>query len=231
MKLNDIGRKNTNRINQIMESRFGFSIDFDNMEFRKAYRLVQNINESLDQARKTHGIHTAEKNPKYMELLLVREGLHQWMLDNRRRLFLESEMAKSEAILAAKDMVDSLQDMLEKISKMQNEQLPALLDTIRDQISSEKAQGFKTTVAPLLQQLIQTLQKGRETADGAARNLAGEAMDQPMDMDTDPNDAEPEVSEPTPPGAPDSEREPPGDDFAAVDAAAGGPEALGRGRR
>lgn len=232
MKLTEMSTKPTSKkINKVMESRFGFSIDYANLNFKKAYSLAKGLTESLDKIKKTHGVHKAEQNSKYMEMFMVREGLHRWMVENRQTLITESEMAKSEAILAAKDMVDSIQDMLEKISKMQNEQLPALLDTIRDQISTEKADGFKGAVGPLLQQLAQTLQQGRETADSAARSLAGEGtpdmgMGAGADMGADLGGAdlggadlggEPELG-----GA---------DDFAATDAAAGGEEILGRERR
>jgi hypothetical protein len=145
-------------------------------------------------------------------------------------------MAKSEAILAAKSMVDEIQDMLEKISKMQNEQMPALLDTIRDQISTEKADGFKNAVSPILQDLAQTLQQGRESADSAARVLAGEqesGMDMGMggmgggadlgmgDMGGGMPGAEAMPGEPAPEG----------DAFGATDAAAGGEVELGREKR
>ena len=209
-----------------MESRFGFKIDYDNMTLEKAIQLAQGISEGLDSIRRSHGVHSAEKNPKYMEMFMVREGLHRWLVENESRFITESEMAKSEAILAAKDMVDSIQDMLEKISKMQNEQLPALLDTIRDQIGTEQAETFKGTVGPLLQSLAQTLQQGRESADNAARGLAGEGAAQPMDMGMGAGLGN-EV-----PAAPMSDLDgDEGDAFGAVDAAAGGDEELGRERR
>lgn len=237
MKLNDLGYKPTpQKINKVTESRFGFKIDFDNMTFKKAYSLATGITEGLDTIKRTHGIHVAEKNPKYMELLMVREGIHSWMAENKRHFIIESEMAKSEAILAAKSMVDEIQDMLEKISKMQNEQMPALLDTIRDQISSEKADGFKNAVSPILQDLAQTLQQGRESADSAARVLAGEqesGMDMGMGMgaglggDEMAGMAAGEV----PGGVPPVSDLDAGDAFAATDAAAGGEAELGRERR
>jgi hypothetical protein len=233
MKLNDLGYKPTpKKINKVTESRFGFKIDFDSMTFKKAYSLATGITEGIEKIKRTHGIHTAEKNPQYMELLMVREGIHSWMAQNKRHFIIESEMAKSEAILAAKSMVDEIQDMLEKISKMQNEQMPALLDTIRDQISSEKADGFKNAVSPILQDLAQTLQQGRESADGAARVLAGEqeaSMDMGMGggmggMPGAPEGGLPGAEAPLG-GAPE------GDAFGATDAAAGGEAELGRERR
>jgi hypothetical protein len=217
-------------MNKVMESRFGFQVDYDNMTFKKAYSLAKGLTEGLDQVKRTHGAHSVEKNAKYMEMMMVRESLHRWMIENKQHLIIESEMAKSEAILAAKSMVDEIQDMLEKISKMQNEQMPALLDTIRDQISSEKADGFKNAVSPILQDLAQTLQQGRESADSAARVLAGE---QESGMDMGMGGGMPGADLGGMPGAEamPGEPAPEGDAFAATDAAAGGEAELGRERR
>ena len=148
------------KINKVMESRFGFQIDYDNLTYAKAQRLSKALAENITGIKKSFGAHTAEKNSKYMELMLVKEGLDRWM-SSEQGLF-ESEMGRSEAVLAAKDIVDTLQDMLEKVSKVQNEQLPALIDTIRDQIGAEQAESFKGSITPLLQQLRQTLQQGTQ---------------------------------------------------------------------
>lgn len=229
MLLNEMKKPiNVRRVNKIMESRFGFAIDFKNLTFKKAIALAQGITEGLDAIKRTHSIHTAEKDPQYMEMLMVRESLHRWMIANEKRLITESELAKSEAILAAKDMVDSLQDMLEKVGKMQNEQMPALLDAIRDQIGGDKADSFKTSMAGVLNNLYEALTSGREGADQAARALAGEQVATPMDMGMG-------GKAPVPAGgaglgtAPVGEPGP--DEFGATDAAAGGEEELGRERR
>jgi len=229
MKLSEIGNQpHANKINKVMESRFGFKLDYANLTFKKAYRLAQGINEGLSQIKRSHGSHTVEKNPKYMEMLMVRESLNRWMVENRHILIQESEMAKAEATLAAKDMVDSIQDMLEKIGKMQNEQLPALLDTIRDQIGTEQAESFKGTVTPLLQQLWQQLSTGREQADTAARALTGEST-----PDMGLGGGEPSMGGDTEMGNPNEfgAMPPEGDGMAATDAAVGGTEELGRERR
>jgi hypothetical protein len=228
MRLSEMSNQpRAEKINKVVESRFGFKIDYANLTFKKAYGIVQGLNETLDRARRTHGVHTAEQNPKYMELFMVRESLNRWMVENKQQLINESEMAKSEAILAAKDMVDSIQDMLEKIGKMQNEQLPALLDTIRDQIGDQQAESFKGAITPLLQQLSQTLQQGRETADSAARGLTGESA---PDMGLGGGDLGGMGGAPAPePGMGGEELG--SDEFGATAAAAGGTEELGRERR
>jgi hypothetical protein len=217
------------KINKVMESRFGFTIDYDNLTYGKAERLSKALSENIQQIKKSFGAHTAEKNPKYMELMLVKEGLDRWM-HSEHGLF-ESEMGKSEAVLAAKDIVDSIQDMLEKVSKMQNEQLPALVDTIRDQINADQAEAFKSATAPLLQTLWQALSTSREQADTASRVLAGEqtpANDMAMGGMEPAMGAEPAPELGAPPEG-DSDFD--SDEFNATDAAAGGEEELGRERR
>lgn len=214
------------KINKVMESRFGVKIDYANLDFKRAYVLARGLTESLDQIKRSHGVHVAEKNPKYMELLMVREGLHRWMVENKQQLIMESEMGKSQAILAAKDMVDSIQDMLEEVSKMQNEQMPALLDTIRDQIGMEQADAFKGAVEPLLANMVQQLGAARSTADDAARALAGEQVAQPMDMGMGAAPAGMPGEMP----APDMGSDLDVDSFGATDAAAG-PNELGREKR
>jgi hypothetical protein len=232
MRLTEMGVKpSAKKINKVMESRFGVSIDYANLDFVKAYKLARGLTESLSKIKNSHGIHVAEKNPKYMELLMVREGLHRWMVENKQQLIMESEMGKSQAILAAKDMVDSIQDMLEDVSKMQNEQMPALLDTIRDQIGMEQAEAFKASVGSLLANMVEQLGSARESADQAARALAGEQVAQPMAMGG-------AGGMPAPGGmggdmgmTPDMGSDLDTDEFAATDAAAGGDLELGREKR
>jgi hypothetical protein len=219
------------KINKVMESRFGFSVDYDNLTYAKAQRLAKALGENITQIKKSFGSHTAEKNAKYMELMLVKEGLDKWM--NSEQGLFESELGRSEAVLAAKDIVDSVQDMLEKISKIQNEQVPALIDTIRDQIGSEQAEAFKTGISPMLADLYQALSTARESSDTAVRTLSGEQVAAPMDMGMDQGLA----GGMPPEGGMDSDLDadlgaaPEADGFDATDAAVGGEEELGRERR
>jgi chromosome segregation ATPase len=230
MRLQELGSKATSkRINKINESRFGFAIDYSKLTIAKAQHLSRALGENLNQLRRSYGAHTAEKNPKYMELLMVREGLQRWVAE--RRSLNESEMGKSEAILAAKDMVDSIQDMIEDVSKMQNEQMPALIDTIRDQIGTEQADQFKGAVGQVLGSILQQLTDAREQTDNAARNLAGEGSPD-MGMGGGMGDLGMGGGMPgaAPGMGPESDLDI-GDEFGAADAAAGGAADLGREKR
>lgn len=227
MKLSEMNTKPTaKKLNKVVESRFGYALDFDKLTFKKAYKIASGLTESINKIKRTHGAEAVEQNASYMEMMMVRESIHRWMSENRTQFIMESEMAKSEAILAAKDMVDSVQDMLEKVSKMQSEQMPALLDTIRDQIGADKAEAFKSSMLPLLGELMTQLTTARETADTSSRALAGEQVAEPMGMGGAAPMPGAEGGMPPTPG--EEAPEPAGDEFAATDAAAGGAEELGR---
>ncbi len=224
MNLKELAPQKTKRLNKVIESRFGFRIDYSKLSYPKAQKLFYALEENLNHIRKSYGAHTAERNPKYMEMLMVRESLGAW-LDSQQYL-VEGELETAEAVLAAKDMVDSVQDMITDASKMLNEELPPLLDTIRDQVGTAQADAFKNTVTSALQGLMDSLNGARDALDNGARSLAGEQIEQPGMVD----------AAMAAPGAMPGEMPPADmgneeDAFAAADVAAGGEEELGRKRR
>lgn len=223
MKLSEMSQTSAKRINKFMESRFGFAIDYNKLSVAKAERLQETITQNLNKIRRSVGLHTAEQNPRYMELLTVQESLGRWLNEQRQQLT-EGEVGAAEVLLAAKDMVDSVQDMIEKVGKMQNEQLPQLLDSIRDQIGSEQADSFKNQIGSTLQSLMDSLTTAREGVDSGVRVLSGEQVDQPMDLGGAP---ELDAGLPAAPES-DFDSEEDTDGFGATDAAAGGAEHLGR---
>jgi hypothetical protein len=222
MKLSEMSQTSAKKINKVLESRFGFAINYDNLSIAKAQRLGETISLNLNKIRHSADFHRAETNPRYMELLTVQEGLNTWLTEQHQQLN-EGEVGNAEVLLAAKDMVDSVQDTIEKVGKMQNEQLPQLLDSIRDQIGSEQADAFKNAVGATLDQLMQNLQAAREGVDSGVRVLSGEQLDNPMALPGDELGGE----LPPPPES-DFDAEEPADGFAATDAAVGGTETLGR---
>ena len=230
MKLAEMSTKSTKRINKVMESRFGFAINFNSITVEKAEKLSETIAANLNKIRHSSALHTAQTNPRYMELLTVQEGLNTWLEQHRTQLN-EGEVGNAEVLLAAKDMVDSVQDAIEKVGKMQNEQLPQLLDSIRDQIGSEQAEAFKGAVGETLNTLMQNLQAAREGVDNGVRVLSGEQTDNPMSLpgDTGADLSGGDVELPPAPGSDLDQDET--DGFSATDAAVGGAEELGREKR
>ena len=142
-----------------------------------------------------------------------------------RKLILEDQVTQAQSVMAAKDMVDSIQDMLEDLSKMLNEQLPPLVDNVRSNIGDEQASGFQQAASGSLNTLLQAAQAAREEINNAVLSLTGEGP-APMSMPDElpPNDA----ADPALGGDIGAEAD---DVFGASDAAAGGELPLGREKR
>jgi len=143
---------------------------------------------------------------------------------------LEGEFDQAAAVVAARDMVDTMQDFVEKISKMVNEDLPALQDVMRNELGQEKADAFAQAANGALNPLMDQVKSARQAMDNAARAAAGDqaaAAPAPM-MGAGAPPAGPEIGggegglSVPPPEAPEA---------TTADTAAGGEAELGRGRR
>tara|TARA_R110000868_G_scaffold164315_1_gene396806 strand:- start:230 stop:1123 length:894 start_codon:yes stop_codon:yes gene_type:complete len=92
----------------------------------------------------------------------------------------ESEVQQAQVVLAAQDMVDKMQSMLEDTTEMQFKELPALVDSIRNQIGIEQATQFNSDVTAALQGLVQNLQGSKQQLETALGVVTG----QPAALDT-----------------------------------------------
>ena len=184
MKLDNLTNRETkvNRFNRIFESRFGKTVDFDTLTPTVAIKMVKKLDETLQAYRMSPAYHTSHKNPKYMEALILKEGLDDWLHVKlniaHKRPLTEGEIEQAEAVLAAKDFVDRLQKMLEDVGRIINEDLPPLTDVIRDQMGQEQAEAYSSTATQALSDIQTAISTGRGALDSAARVLAGEQQPQ-----------------------------------------------------
>ena len=94
---------------------------------------------------------------------------------HNRRLREASEIQQAQVVLAAQDMVDQVQKMIEQVSAMQFKDLPALVDSIRNDLGMDQAQQFNNDVTASLQGLIQGLQGSKTQLEAAQGVLTGQA--------------------------------------------------------
>jgi hypothetical protein len=93
----------------------------------------------------------------------------------QKRMVRESEINTAQVVLAAQDMVDQVQKMLEQISAMQFKDLPALTDSIKNDMGVEQATQFQADATAALTQLLTSLQTGKTQLEAAQGVLTGQA--------------------------------------------------------
>jgi hypothetical protein len=87
----------------------------------------------------------------------------------------ESEVQQAQVVLAAQDMVDKMQGMLEDVTELQFKELPALVDSIKNQVGIEQAQQFNTDATAALSGLVGNLQGAKQQLDAALNVVTGQA--------------------------------------------------------
>ena len=143
----------------------------------------------------------------------------------------EGELENAELVLAAKDMVDKIQGMVEDLGEIQNEQLGPLTDAIRDEMGTDVADQFKGAMESVIVNALEGMRQSRDAAEQSSRILQGE-MPAPMMGDEPPMDDPMSPEDPAMEPTMDMDMEQPTEeDFAAADAAQAGDEELGRERR
>ena len=180
----------------------------------KAEKATESEKPSFDTMKKYGNTYEAPKEYK-----MDREKLEEGLLAQLNTL-LESDAAEAEVMMAARGMVDELQDMIEKLGKLQNDQLGPLTDEMAYSHGADQASSFKDKVNDAVASLLGQARATKDTVNDAVLVLNGEKPSDDMssgdiiggDMS---DDFEDDV------------------DFAAGDEAASGPdsEPLGRAKR
>ena len=142
----------------------------------------------------------------------------------------ESEVQQAQVVLAAQDMVDKMQGMLEDVTELQFKELPALVDSIKNQVGIDQATRFNSDATAALAGLVQNLQGAKAALDQALGVVTGQAPapDAGMASAPAPGAVDPAAGMAMP--APEMGGEMPPEMPAEPEAAAGG-AGLGRARR
>ena len=98
------------------------------------------------------------------------------------RIVIENEeVEKSQVVLAAQDLVDSIQKMLEEVGQMQVKELPALVSGIESEIGVNESQTYNDQVSQQLDQLSAALKEAFNGMKSALGTVTGDAGAQAFD--------------------------------------------------
>jgi len=107
------------------------------------------------------------------------------LVKNLRRL-LETEVSQAEVMMAAKGFAQEMQEMIEKIGRLQNEDLPPVTDQMRETYGTESSSAFQTQIYGALQGVMDALYTAKNQVDDAVTNMASTGqVTAEVDMDKD----------------------------------------------
>jgi hypothetical protein len=175
MKLTDLDKNNV-AAKALKES---FAVDFDisGLDRPKTLTMLKKVKGLIAETRQSPKQHRSETNPTYMKMLFMEQALsaHLKVAKTPRIVFENEEVDKSQVILAAQDMIDSVQKMYEDVNDMLVKELPALVDSIQSEIGVNESDAFNTAATEALSTLNAALQAAQTGLRGALGGLTGQA--------------------------------------------------------
>lgn len=181
MKLQDLAQpQKSKQTSRVFESYFGQTIEFDRLSRSQTQNMLKRVRGLMQEHRAQPAFHRSEQNPAYLKLVVMEQGLNA-RLRETNMLREASEVQQAQVVLAAQDMVDKMQKMLEEVSAMQFKDLPALVDSIKNEVGQQQANQFNADATAALTGLMQNLQAGKQQMDAALGVVTGQEMGAPAD--------------------------------------------------
>jgi len=179
MKLTELSNhKKTSQVKKIFEGFFEQKLNVDVLPPAQAKQLLQKVKSLLETYKSSANFYQSEKNPSYIKLLMIEQSLTDRMTDFDKNKTMsridESEVQQAQVVLAAQDMVDQVQGMLEDVSELQFKDLPALVDSIKNQIGLDQSSQFNQDASQALSSLVQNLQLAKQQLETALGVVTGQ---------------------------------------------------------
>lgn len=176
MRLNDLDNKNY--ASKALAENFEMSFDVSALDKLKTRAMLSKVHGLIKESRSSAEFHKNQNSPAYLKLVFMAEALtarYQELSKVPTRIVLENEeVEKSQVILAAQDMVDSIQKMYEDVNDMLVKELPALVDSIQSEIGVNESEQFNTQASETLTNLNSTLQQSKAALQSALGGLTGQ---------------------------------------------------------
>lgn len=177
MKLNDFDKKVYAA--KALAENYKISFDVSKMSKIDTQNMLKKIRTLANEAKESTDFHKNQASPAYMKLVFMEEALvehyNNLMTKPTTRIVIENEeVEKSQVVLAAQDMVDTVQKMLEDIGQMQVKELPALVDAIESEIGVNEAQTYNQQVSAQLDTLSGALKEAFAQMKAARDSITGQ---------------------------------------------------------
>ena len=98
-----------------------------------------------------------------------------------KKMMESAEVEQAQVVLAAQDMVDQVQKMIEQMTDLRVKELPALVDGIRAEMGTDQAGSFNDSANAALEGLLAGLESAKGELQGAVGIVTGEEMSVPGD--------------------------------------------------
>jgi len=232
MYLNDLNsaQHNVKKLNRILADTFNHEIDLSEMSTNALKRMLSATTTKMDTIKESDLKYW--ENEQYNKLGLIAHQLKTYITEiaptrsdgkkmkaKNESVVMEDELDTAEVLLAANELVDEMQAMVEDVAEMQVQKLMPIVDAMKEQISFEVAEAYNASADAALGALLDQMKVAKEALENATLGAQGKQPNAPA-----PTDMEAQPEEPM---DMDADLEAP-DEFGGDDAEAGEENPIGR---
>lgn len=179
------------KIQDYLRENYECEIAHESLTYSRVNRLLKETKEKLSKLDE-------KKNAKeYAKLQIISEGLKLWKLapvqteltsPAIREALDDSNMEEAKVIIAAEEMTDKLQKMIEDLAEMQVQQLIPIIDAMKAEIGTSEASRFNEVVDGSLGELLDLAKSTKDKLTTAIQVASGQQAGNEMGADTNPED-------------------------------------------
>ena len=235
MYLNDLNssRHNVEKLNRILADTFKHDVDLSEMTTDSLNRMLNTTNAKMIAIKESDLKYW--ENPQYNKLGLIQHQLKTYITEiapnradskrvkTKESTIMEADLDQAEVLLAAQELVDEMQKMVENVAEMQVQKLMPIVDAMKEQVGFEVAEAYNSAADGALGALLDQMKTAKESVENATLAARGEpvpgGVSTPTDMGMDDAAMDPEAPIDGDTGM---------DEFGGDDAAAGEENPVGR---
>lgn len=190
MKLNELNNNRRSYSARVLKEQYEMPFNVDNMSMSSTRTMLTKVRGLMNETKQTPDYHNSQSSSSYMKLVFMEQALadhyNELRSQPQSRIVTENEeVEKSQVVLAAQDMVDQVQKMLEDVGQMQVKELPALVSSIESEIGVNESQTYNDQVSGQLDTLSASLKEASTALKNALNGLTGQAVDAAFDAGAD----------------------------------------------
>jgi hypothetical protein len=173
MRLNDLETKNY--ASTALKQNFEFNFDVSTLDKIKTQTMLNRVHGLIKESRQENNLNS----PAYLKLVFMEQALSSHFNQLLRKptpriVFENEEVEKSQVVLAAQDLVDSVRKMIEQVSDMLVKELPALSDSIQSEIGVNESEQFTGQANEALTSLQAALTQSEQGLKSALNSITGQ---------------------------------------------------------
>ena len=189
MKLTDFDKNPIENATKALKEHYNVPFNVRKMSYVQARDMLHKVRGLMTETKKSTGFYESQQNSSYLKLVFMEQALSKHFAEislRKPRIVVENEeVEKSQVVLAAQDLVDQVQKMVEEVSDMLVKELPALTDSVQSEIGVNESETFNQQVSEALTSLQAALTTSQATLKTALNGITGQGGAEAFDAGGD----------------------------------------------